>query len=174
MVNELSRKTYDLGKILFIFVESQCRLLTSGRGIINTLSGECCVTTGQTTSKYQTKKYFLSAQKKIFDEKYFSGVSSGSGSSDTASGSDDKCESPTPSGEHHIKSGIFLIFMFSPAATASHGSSNTVKRRPEAGGARVTRPRHLKQKKDAGYKTGASGECLLIWGRRYKSRSLKY
>merc|ERR1719350_2130932 len=68
-----------------------------------------------------------------------SGVSSGSGSSDTASGSDDKCESPTPS------------------ATASHGSSNTVKRRPEAGGGRVTRPRHLKQKKDAGYKAGANG-----------------
>ena len=55
-----------------------------------------------------------------------------------------------------------MTLLFSPAATASHGSSNTVKRRPEAAGARVTRPRHLKQKKDAGYKTGASGEYLLI------------
>ena len=64
---------------------------------------------------------------------------------------------------HNTSENISDFTMFSPAATASHGSSNTVKRRPEAGGARVTRPRHLKQKKDAGYKSGASGEYLLIW-----------
>lgn len=63
----------------------------------------------------------------------------------------------------NIKSGNIsdLTLLFSPAATASHGSSNTVKRRPEAGGARVTRPRHLKQKKDAGYKTGTNGESHM-------------
>ena len=57
-----------------------------------------------------------------------SGVSSGSGSSDTGSNGD-KCESPTPS------------------ATPSHGSSNTVKRRPDSNRP-GTRPRHLKPKKD--------------------------
>ena len=57
----------------------------------------------------------------------FSGVSSGSGSSDTAS-NEDKCDSPTPS------------------ATPSCGSSNTVKRRPESRS--TPRPRHLKPKKD--------------------------
>merc|ERR1719373_687894 len=57
-----------------------------------------------------------------------SGVSSGSGSSDTAS-NEDKSESPTPS------------------ATPSHGSSNTVKRRPDSNRP-GTRPRHLKPKKD--------------------------
>ena len=54
----------------------------------------------------------------------------------------------------------YIIFF--PPATPSHGSSNTVKRRPESGaGARVTRPRHLKQKKDI-YKAGSSnGECPM-------------
>ena len=66
-------------------------------------------------------------------------MSSGSGSSDTASGSEEKCESPTPSA--------------TPSAAASHGSSNTVKRRGGEGGhaprhGPATRPRHLKPKKD--------------------------
>ena len=58
---------------------------------------------------------------------FFSGVSSGSGSSDTAS-NEDKSESPTPSGAH------------------STGSSNTVKRRPDTRSS--ARPRHLKPKKE--------------------------
>ena len=54
-------------------------------------------------------------------------MSSGSGSSDTAS-NEDKSESPTPSGAH------------------STGSSNTVKRRPDTRSS--ARPRHLKPKKE--------------------------
>ena len=50
----------------------------------------------------------------LFDGKYFSGVSSGSGSSDTASGSDDKCESPTPSGEARSVSVRHDLFPFQP------------------------------------------------------------
>ena len=70
----------------------------------------------------------------------FSGVSSGSGSSDNGD-NNDKCESPTPSG------------------TQSQGSSNTDKRRPETRS--NTRPRHLKPKKDI-YKNSTNGITLDI------------
>ena len=51
-------------------------------------------------------------------------MSSGSGSSDTASGSDDKCESPTPSGEaqalyqsSNVISDFLFIIIFSHCVT---------------------------------------------------------
>ena len=67
-------------------------------------------------------------------------MSSGSGSSDTAS-NEDKSESPTPSAAH------------------STGSSNTVKRRPE--NRNTTRPRHLKPKKEI-YKN-SNGKSKASW-----------
>ena len=56
-------------------------------------------------------------------------------------------------------------FLIPFSATASHGSSNTVKRRPESTGApRVTRPRHLKQKKEGYKQSPANGEinCTVL------------